>query len=187
MIRSPAFLAIVVTLASASSVAAQSDSPNPVFYESGPWKVEATKSQFCILTMTGLPDGKLKLSKGDAEPAYFNYQLTESLDYYARADGVEWRFDASAIGGRLLVGRYYQIRDDNWRKRDQSGLAEERFRRAEKLTISQNDETVVEIDLTGSMKAFDQLKKCAAQWPGATVPLAPPPAPPRRPAGSTNR
>lgn len=163
--------ALPVTLASAAS--AQTKADGETWYQSGPWTVVSyDSSRFCRLKMAGLPDGELRLSRGDADHAYFNYEPKVPLGYDAPRSGVEWRFDQETIPGLLLVGRYFQIAT-----REEE--AEQLFRSARNLTITQDGETIAEIDLAGSAKAFDQLRKCARQWPGSRVPLAPPPPPPR--------
>jgi TonB family protein len=184
-------LRITTTLilgAIAVPVGAQTGRTEAVFYEAGPWMVtEQKRSRYCRLTRPDLPGGELELSKAEAEPAYFNYELAQRLDYRTPPHGVEWRFDTVSLEGNLLTGHYYQISDRERRNRTQSARAQEHFRQADKLTILHNGKTVVDIDLTGSLKAFDALVRCAAQWPGATVPLAPPsPPPPAPPPPRTN-
>ncbi|MEZ5693382.1 MAG: hypothetical protein R3D99_05975 [Altererythrobacter sp.] len=157
-----------IVAASAQS-ARHADEP---YYQSGPWEVVELANAFCEIRWDSDAVGRLSLSKSSTEPAYFNFQLTDELDYDTPGRNVTWDFDGERVPGRLLVGKYYQIPDS-------TSQVEALFRKARTLTIIHDDKAVARVDLTGSAAAFRQLTRCADQFPGKTVPVIPPPAPPR--------
>lgn len=150
---------------------AQDGADSAPYYQSGPWTVWDRAKIFCAIERADDPVGRLVISKSSTEEAYFSFRLSERKAYYTPSVGVSWLFDAEPVAGRILAGQTYQVAEDRHK-------AEALFRKAMTLKIMHEDETVAEVDLSGSAAAFRKLEECSDQYPGSRVPMIPPPAPP---------
>lgn len=177
-----ALAATSVLAAFAPAALAQTGKADDAYYQSGPWRVLDRAKIFCAIENRDLGEGRLTLSRSATEPAYFSFYAEERKGYNTPSTGIVWLFDGEPVAGRILAGHIYQVSEP-------SAKVEALFSKSLKLTIVHDEETVGEIDLTGSAAAFRQLRKCADQYPGSRVPTIPPPAPPpiyRPPAPQPN-
>ena len=137
----------------------------------GDWTVYSYEfSKFCRVIKKHDDGSAVRVSKGDAEAGALRIKIDDGTYEEARG-AVTFAFDDVVLDGQWLGTRYFMVRGP-----EEGPIPH--LRAAQEMEVRIDGEVAHSYSLKGSAAAYRALSRCASQWPGATVPVVPPPAPP---------